>query len=183
MIMLGTNLVGVFSRPVFSIRPPKFLANRVHGLTGVKKSFHPHAGRRRNIFPAMWFYAVDAAVRVVIRGSKDRGVDDGILCLRYHASLAGNWGPNFVRERDMADQDYTSGRCAHYRSWHQQCAERFGFAISACPRQIQSLLPLKPRRNSKMASRSLRWPYLVDYLPSALTVAAGVPCALGGAGW
>lgn len=41
MIMLGTNLVGIFSRPLFSIRPPKFMANRVHGLTESKNPFVP----------------------------------------------------------------------------------------------------------------------------------------------
>lgn len=33
MIMLGVNLIGIFSRPVFAIRPPRFLSHRVHDLT------------------------------------------------------------------------------------------------------------------------------------------------------
>lgn len=41
MLMLGINLVGVFSRPVFALRPPKFLAHRVHDLTHSKNPFIP----------------------------------------------------------------------------------------------------------------------------------------------
>lgn len=41
MIMLGINLIGVFSRPVFAIRPPKFLASRVNSLTESNNPFIP----------------------------------------------------------------------------------------------------------------------------------------------
>lgn len=33
MVIMGINLVGIFNRPVFMIKPPRFLAHRVHDLT------------------------------------------------------------------------------------------------------------------------------------------------------
>ncbi|MBI4122099.1 MAG: sulfite exporter TauE/SafE family protein [Parcubacteria group bacterium] len=41
MLLLGINLVGVFSRSVFAVRPPRFLARRVHDLSKSKNPFIP----------------------------------------------------------------------------------------------------------------------------------------------
>ena len=174
MIMLGTNLVGVFSRPVFSIRPPKFLANRVHGLTESKNPFIPMlAGAGTFFLPcgftqSMQLYALssgDPKTAALTMGFFALGTMPALLGIGALTSSAkGTWLTK-IHERQVRSLSFlASAMCRTLRL----CDIRL-------PAPNPKFVAAETEAELQDGEQVIKMAVSGDYLPSALTVAAGVP--------